>query len=468
MDARSKTIDIIVSSIALIMFFVWIFIFFQTNIETDQNVGEYKYRLLKNKMEFLKESAKISLNAIESSRQKNIANTTQEIKKESLELIKNLKLTKNGGGRIWIIDTNSKMIMHPLNPQMNEKSFFDYKNAQGQCLFEDIIDIVNEKDSDFIRHKWSEADFGAKGDHISYISFFKSWGWIVGASFSLDKINTSIKEYKEKLDKEAFQKLIKYAVFCLVLSFVFIVLTIWAVNRVFAGKSISLRTNSFPEKDKFLLKRSKKIEKDILETKYLIEGAHENLQAIESSADSVLDKFQEVTNSIFETKEGTLIDKDGLSELSKTADKSAELELLLFERLEHLSSYAVDLKKEISCEDDDLKSCDYINIIAESIFEISKQMEECVGNIQKINESIKTAFASAQESDLLLDNTSKDMQETFKECKNMTKSIKNIRYKVENIDSISEKNLKNIDCVISKIEDEDALSKRSKQYDNKQ
>jgi len=78
--------------------------------------------------------------------------TEQEAKKQSLANIASLRYGDNG--YFWINNTQEKMIMHPIKPELDGKDMSQTKDKKGKKLFLEFTDIVAKKGSGFVHYYW--------------------------------------------------------------------------------------------------------------------------------------------------------------------------------------------------------------------------------------------------------------------------------------------------------------------------
>jgi len=94
----------------------------------------------------------------------------------------------------WINDDHQVMIMHPAKPELNGKDLTNYKGPDGQYIFVEFTKIAKEKGGGFVEYLWQKPKSKNKDKlypKISYIKYFKHWGWIIGSGVYVDDINNA-------------------------------------------------------------------------------------------------------------------------------------------------------------------------------------------------------------------------------------------------------------------------------------
>jgi len=109
---------------------------------------------------------------------KNNSLTVEEAKKQALNSIKDLRYHQ--GAYFWINDVEPKMIMHPINKELDGKNLSDYKDPYGKRLFVAFVDEVKGNGAGFVSYFWSKPGEKKPLSKISYVKGFPEWGWIIG------------------------------------------------------------------------------------------------------------------------------------------------------------------------------------------------------------------------------------------------------------------------------------------------
>ena len=89
----------------------------------------------------------------------------------------------------WINDYQATMVMHSVKPALNGKNLADFKDPNGNQLFQKMTDIVKSKGQGFVPYFWAKPGFDAPVAKISYVKGFQEWQWIVGSGIYLDDVD---------------------------------------------------------------------------------------------------------------------------------------------------------------------------------------------------------------------------------------------------------------------------------------
>ena len=117
---------------------------------------------------------------------------TKKIQEEALLTIANMRFGKNNQGYFWINDSQPKMVMHPMKPQLNGKDLSQSKDPNGVYLFNEMVKVIQTNGEGFVRYSWSKPNKLKPQPKISYVTHFKEWDWIIGTGTYIDDIKDEV------------------------------------------------------------------------------------------------------------------------------------------------------------------------------------------------------------------------------------------------------------------------------------
>jgi len=119
-----------------------------------------------------------------------------QLKKETIETVKNLSYDKNG--YFWINDFKPTMIMHPYTPELNGKDLSNFKDPNGKYLFNEMVKTAKENSQGFVKYYWPKPGEKNPQPKLSFVKSFDQWKWIIGTGVYIDDIDKIVQK-KEKL-----------------------------------------------------------------------------------------------------------------------------------------------------------------------------------------------------------------------------------------------------------------------------
>jgi methyl-accepting chemotaxis protein len=112
--------------------------------------------------------------------------TFSEAQIKALDTIKSLRYEKTQ--YFWINDLNPKMIMHPIQSEMNGADLSEYKDPKGKKLFMKMVQVCRLKGAGFVDYDWPKPGQKKSMPKISYVKLFPAWGWIIGTGIYVDEV----------------------------------------------------------------------------------------------------------------------------------------------------------------------------------------------------------------------------------------------------------------------------------------
>ena len=119
--------------------------------------------------------------------------TEEQIKEELLNIVRYTRFNK-GRGYLWINDRLPRMVMHPIQPQLNGRDLTEYKDPKGKYLFREFVTVVKEKGSGFVEYYWPKPGETEAVPKVSFVQEFTPYQWIIGTGEYLETIEAETKE----------------------------------------------------------------------------------------------------------------------------------------------------------------------------------------------------------------------------------------------------------------------------------
>ena len=111
-----------------------------------------------------------------------------EARRRAMEDIRAMRY--GGSGYLWINDHQSRMLMHPVSPDLEGRDLSETKTPDGRPLFAEMAALVKAKEAGFYAYAWPKPGSTAKAvPKISYVKGYAPWGWIVGTGVYIDDVD---------------------------------------------------------------------------------------------------------------------------------------------------------------------------------------------------------------------------------------------------------------------------------------
>jgi diguanylate cyclase (GGDEF)-like protein len=136
-------------------------------------------------------------------RNKNVLSKT-ELKKEIIKIVGNARYGKYG--YFWIVDSNYRVVMHPVNKELVGKNVYNLKDKKGKPFVREMVNVALKKGEGFVEYYWMKPGGKTPQPKISYVMLFKPFNWIIGTGvYYMDYV----KDITEEVQKEALYTLEK-------------------------------------------------------------------------------------------------------------------------------------------------------------------------------------------------------------------------------------------------------------------
>ena len=132
------------------------------------------------------------------------------------------RLRYGAGDYIWINDMQSRMVMHPIKPEMNGQDLSDYKDPNGKQLFVEMTDVARQFGSGFVSYDWPKPGKDKPQPKLSYVAQFKPWNWVIGTGVYVDDLDEA---FLERLKTEG--------------ALIFLVIAVFAAASVAMGRKLA-------------------------------------------------------------------------------------------------------------------------------------------------------------------------------------------------------------------------------------
>ncbi|MEY2634058.1 MAG: hypothetical protein RIR00_2712 [Pseudomonadota bacterium] len=110
-----------------------------------------------------------------------------QAKQNALEALRALRY--DGNEYFWVNDLASRVLMHPIKPELEGKDLSGLKDPNGKLLFTEFVRTVKAQGSGFVDYYWPKPGSEAPVAKISFVQGFAPWGWVVGSGIYVDDVN---------------------------------------------------------------------------------------------------------------------------------------------------------------------------------------------------------------------------------------------------------------------------------------
>ncbi|MBU5614659.1 methyl-accepting chemotaxis protein [Geomonas azotofigens] len=120
--------------------------------------------------------------------------TLQQAQADALKQISEMRY--HGNEYFWVNDLDTKVLMHPIKPELVGKTQYENKDPNGKRLYVEFVNVCKEKGEGVVDYMWAKPGSTVPVPKISYVMLMKEWGWIVGSGIYVDTVTAEMNKMK--------------------------------------------------------------------------------------------------------------------------------------------------------------------------------------------------------------------------------------------------------------------------------
>ncbi|MFN3075697.1 MAG: diguanylate cyclase [Alphaproteobacteria bacterium] len=116
--------------------------------------------------------------------------TEEQAKTQAVAVLRGLRYHEKE--YFWINDLQTKMVLHPIFPDLEGKDLTDFKDPNGKYLFRDFVELAQQRGGGFVRYLWPKPGNKLPVEKVSFVKLFEPWGWVVGSGIYMDDVRAEL------------------------------------------------------------------------------------------------------------------------------------------------------------------------------------------------------------------------------------------------------------------------------------
>jgi len=120
--------------------------------------------------------------------------TLEQAQQDALQEIKELRY--HGNEYFWVNDLDTKVLMHPIKPELIGKTQTENRDPNGKQLYVEFVKVCREKGEGVVDYEWAKPGLSKPVPKISYVKLMREWGWIVGSGIYVDDVKSEMNKMK--------------------------------------------------------------------------------------------------------------------------------------------------------------------------------------------------------------------------------------------------------------------------------
>jgi diguanylate cyclase (GGDEF)-like protein/PAS domain S-box-containing protein len=113
-----------------------------------------------------------------------------EAQERAKEELRDLRF--GGSGYFWVIDTRSRMLVHPFRRDLENTDMAASAIPQDATIAKSALEATNAAGSGFITYDWPKPGLNTAIRKVSFVAQYVPWGWIVGTGLYVDDLREMI------------------------------------------------------------------------------------------------------------------------------------------------------------------------------------------------------------------------------------------------------------------------------------
>lgn len=127
-----------------------------------------------------------------------------------------VRLSAAGDEYFWLQDSQGVMLAHPIKPELDGRSQWDFQDPGGKYIFRDFAKTA-AAGGGFVDYLWPKPGKDKPVEKVSYVTKVPGRDWIIGSGIYLDDVERTIGQMTFSLAAMAGVKLIVVMAACLLL-----------------------------------------------------------------------------------------------------------------------------------------------------------------------------------------------------------------------------------------------------------
>ncbi len=163
-----------------------------------KTVESYHARTAKDKVkaevqDYLKEQTGFMFSVMQGTYEQYKGKVSEE---ELKELVRNaVKATRYGeNGYFWMNDTDARIVMHPIKPQLDGKDLSNFKDKGGKKIFTEFARVAKSQGEGFVDYLWPKPGYDKPQEKVSFVKLFEPFDWVVGTGAYVDDVTSRLQE----------------------------------------------------------------------------------------------------------------------------------------------------------------------------------------------------------------------------------------------------------------------------------
>ncbi len=98
-------------------------------------------------------------------------------------------LRYQGSNYLFVVDTNYRMLVQPVQPDLEGHDVSEVKDANGVRVLYELVEMAKKDGWHYLAYQWPKAGVAGPVDKLSTAQLYAPWGWVVGTGIYTDDVS---------------------------------------------------------------------------------------------------------------------------------------------------------------------------------------------------------------------------------------------------------------------------------------
>ncbi len=315
----------------------------------------------------------------------------------------------DGDNYFFVIDTDVKMVFHPISKELNGTSVKNNQDPNGVYLFREMVQVAKAEESGFVDYYWPKA--GSKQDEpkVSYIMLFEPWEWILGTGIYVDDVRATLMS-TSMIMIIAIVVIIGISVFLALLFGKSISKRVGHLKQQiaqFAEKNLNIKfeekgTDEIMDMGVTLNMMSRSLETNMRDIKEMSQKIHDSANQLAAvveeqvaGSEEIASEVSQISSNFQDLSASTQEVNAGVEEISSGAQNAARVSQELTQNAQSTDDYAKEGQKSLK------KVGDLMENASNQTIATAVKVDQLVSKAENVQKIIETISSIADQTNLL-------------------------------------------------------------------
>ncbi|MCX8043709.1 MAG: methyl-accepting chemotaxis protein [Desulfobacterota bacterium] len=110
----------------------------------------------------------------------------EDAQRQAVAVLRNLRY--GADDYFWIIDTSSRMIMHPYKSELEGQDMSSYSDTYGTTMYREMAELCRTQGQGYVQYWWPKPGGSMPKKKMSYVKLYAPWNWVIGTGIYFEDL----------------------------------------------------------------------------------------------------------------------------------------------------------------------------------------------------------------------------------------------------------------------------------------